>query len=329
MSITVGILQGGTNSHETSSEEVNAIATDFVNESVVGTITNTSGVAPATGGFAVNAQSTPDMTVAVSAGTAYVTGTPTSGNSQTFRVKNSASANVTISANSTGGTRYDWVYISLDADALKDPASDASDVATLVTSRSTSASTDNGTPPTYGYNIAVVTVANGASSITNGNITDKRTTFGINWKNPYNFSAYLNSDQTSVADATQTTVQLANEFNDTNGNYATGSYTYTCPIAGVYEFNGFLRASGTGISDAYVEVYINGSTSYTMGRSRLGGTTDTAVVASGTVQLLMSANDTVVMRGFVNVSSGTATFIGQTGGVTDACKFSGKLIHAS
>ena len=178
MSLTVSVLQGGTNSHETSSEEVNAIATDFVSEGVVGAITNTSGVAPATGGFAVNAQSTPDMTVAVSAGTAYVTGTPTSGNSQTVRVKNSASANVTIAANSTGGTRYDWVYIKLDPDKMKDPASDASDVATLTTSRSTSASTDNGTPPTYGYPIAVVTVANGASSITNGNITDARISTG-------------------------------------------------------------------------------------------------------------------------------------------------------
>lgn len=186
MSLVVSILQGGTNSHETSSEEVNFVKTDFFSQGVVGAITNTSGVAPATGAFAVNAQGTPDMTVAVSSGAAYVTGTPTSGNSQLFRVKNSASANVTISSNTTGGTRYDWVYIKLDPDKLKDPASDASDVATLVTSRSTSASTDNGTPPTYGYCIAIVTVANGASSISNSNITDKRarsttTTSQLGW----------------------------------------------------------------------------------------------------------------------------------------------------
>src|SRR5690242_15593287 len=106
MSITVSILQGGTNSHATTSEEVNYRSTDFTPQGVVGAITNTSGVAPATGAFATNAQGTPNMTVAVSAGTAYVTATPTSGNSQTLRVKNSASANVTISANSTGGTRF-------------------------------------------------------------------------------------------------------------------------------------------------------------------------------------------------------------------------------
>lgn len=174
MAITVSVLQGGANSHETTSEEVNFLATDLMSNGVVGVLTNTSGVAPATGGFAVNAQGTPDMTVAVSAGVAYVTATPTSGNSQRLRVKNSASSNVTISANSTGGTRYDWLYIKIDPDKAKDPNSGASDVATLVTSRSTSNTTDNGTPPTYGTLIAVVTVANAASSITNGNITDWR-----------------------------------------------------------------------------------------------------------------------------------------------------------
>jgi hypothetical protein len=174
MAITVSVLQGGTNSHQTTSEEVNYFATDFVTQGVVGTVTSTSGVAPMTGTFAINAQGTPDMTVAVSSGIAYVTATPTSGNSQILRVKNTTSSNVTISSNSTGGTRFDWVYIKIDPDKAKDPAVGATDVATLVTSRSTSATTDNGTPPTYGYAIAVVTVANGASSITNGNIADSR-----------------------------------------------------------------------------------------------------------------------------------------------------------
>lgn len=179
MTLTTSILQGGVNSHTTSSEEVNALSTDFVSEGVVGTISNTSGVAPMTGAYAVNAQGTPNMTVAVSAGVGYVTATPTSGNSQTLRVKNSASANVTIASNSTGGTRYDWVYIKIDPDKAKDPAVDASDVATLVVSRSTSSSVDNGTPPTYGTELAVVTVANGASSITNGNIRDIRQMSGV------------------------------------------------------------------------------------------------------------------------------------------------------
>jgi hypothetical protein len=175
----VSVLTGGTNSHETTSEEINAQYTDLMSDGIVGAITNTSGVAPATGNLAVNAQGTPDMTVAVSQGVAYVTGTPTGGNSQRFRVSMWASENVTIAANSTGGTRYDHIYIKLDPDTLANPNTAGDDVATLVASRSTSASTDNGTPPTYGYKIAVVTVANGASSIVNANITDSRVRTGV------------------------------------------------------------------------------------------------------------------------------------------------------
>lgn len=174
MTLTVGILAGGSNSHSTTSEEANALRTDSMSPGVIGVISNTAGVAPATGAFAVNAQGSPNMTVAVSTGVALTTATPAAGNSQLVRTSNSASANVTIAANATGSTRYDWVYINIDSTKAANPASDASDVATLVTSRSTSNTTDNGTPPTYGTLLAVVTVANGASSITNGNIADKR-----------------------------------------------------------------------------------------------------------------------------------------------------------
>lgn len=176
----VSVVTGGSNSHQTSSAEINGIATDFISQGVVGAVSNTSGVAPATGAFAVNAIGTPNMSVRVTNGVAYVTATPTGGTSQTFRVTMDSTEDVTIAANATGGTRYDWIYIKLDADKLVNPAVAADDVATLVASRSTSSSTDNGTPPTYGYNIAVVTVANGASSITNSNITDSRTQTGPN-----------------------------------------------------------------------------------------------------------------------------------------------------
>ena len=176
----VSVVTGGSNSHQTSSAEINGIATDFLSQGVVGAITATSGVAPTTGAFAVNAIGTPNMSVRVTNGVAYVTATPTGGTSQTFRVTMDATEDVTIAANATGGTRYDWVYIKLDADKLVNPAVDASDVVTLTASRSTSSATDNGTPPTYGYCLAVVTVSNGASSITNSNITDSRVRTGAN-----------------------------------------------------------------------------------------------------------------------------------------------------
>ncbi len=174
MALYTSILTGGTNNHTTTSEEANSLATDFISNGIIGTIGNTNSVAPMTGGFAVNAQGTPDMTVAVTAGAAYVAGTPSGQGSQEFRVRLSANENVTISANSSGSTKYDWVYIKIDPTAAANPNLAGDDVSSLVVSRSTSNSADNGTPPTYGYLIAVVTVANGASSITNGNIRDVR-----------------------------------------------------------------------------------------------------------------------------------------------------------
>lgn len=183
MTLFTNILTGGSNNHETTSEAANGLATDLVSEGVVGAITNTSGVAPATGGFAVNAQSPAAMAVDVSPGVAYVTATPSSQSSQTLRVRSTATEEVTIAANSTGATRYDWIYLSVDAANAADPAVAGDDVTTLVVSRSTSSASDDGTPPTYGYLLAKVTVANGASSIANASIADSRS----NITGPVNF----------------------------------------------------------------------------------------------------------------------------------------------
>jgi len=177
---TVSLLAAGSNNHAEAAANFNALGTDFIANGVVGAITNTSGIAPMTGAFGINAQATPNMTVQVSAGTAYVTGTPAGSVSQVFRCVDDTGTTVTIASNNTGGTRYDHVYISLDATKLAAPAADASDVLTFVASRSTSASVDNGTPPAYGYKLGVVTVANLAATITNANIADSRTQSGPN-----------------------------------------------------------------------------------------------------------------------------------------------------
>lgn len=225
MSIYTSLLTAGTNSHAESSENANAVATDLLSAGVNGVITNTSGVAPMTGSFAVNAQGSPNMTVAVSSGVAYVIATPASQDSQNLRVRNTASANVTISANSSGSTKYDWLYIKVDATKAANPASDASDVATLVTSRSSSSTTDNGTPPTYGTLLAVITVANGASSITNSNIADLRVrSVAVGGINDTNGNEVIKVSATSSAvneititnAATGNAPQIAASGNDTN-----------------------------------------------------------------------------------------------------------------
>lgn len=173
--ITTSVVSGGSNSHATSSAEINAPASDFVSPGVNGTVSLNSG-SGGTGSFCVNAQGTPAMLVDLKAGSAYIRATPSGQVSQVLRPYMSADyTSYAISANASGSTKYDWIYLSVDATKANNPASDASDVTAVFTSRSSSNTTDNGTPPTYGVLLAVVTVANGASSITNSNISDRRT----------------------------------------------------------------------------------------------------------------------------------------------------------
>jgi hypothetical protein len=305
MSIVTGILTGGANAHQTTSEEANAWATDFISEGIVGSVGSTNGIAPTTGSFSINAQGTPDMTIAVGSGTAYVTGTPSSQASQTFRVKNSASSNVTISANSSGSTKYDWVYIKLDATKLNTPNTAGDDVATLVTSRSSSASSDDGTPPTYGYPLAVVTVANGAVSITNSNIRDLRTQSTIS-----STTAGTSNDWYSTSLSPNTVTALGNRsyslvFNSTdltsyisNGMRLKLPRTVTPPTqcASLNGTNQYFNRTSAGLAamtftdDFVVSAWVklsSYSASSQLIASRYNGTSgwDLSVTAAGQIQL--------------------------------------------
>lgn len=282
MALLTSIMTGGVNNHPTTSEEANAWSTDFISEGIVGSYTNTSGVAPATGGFAVNAQGTPDMTVAVSAGVAYVQGTPTSQNSQTFRIKNTASSNVTISANSSGSTKYDWVYIKLDATKLNGPNVAGDDAATLVTSRSTSQSSDDGTPPTYGYPIAVVTVSNGASSITNGNIRDLRANCIVNLG-----SSSVSSGWTDLGYAPNTVTA--------NGNRSYSLVFNSVDLTGTVS-NGMRLKLPRTVTPPTQCTSLNGSTQYYSKTSPSGLSFTTAFTCSAWIKLSSYAAGGIIAR---------------------------------
>lgn len=122
-------------------------------------------------GFHVEAQGAPNMTVKVKAGKLIMTATPTSEAARRFSVVLSADANVTIPSNATGSTRYDIVYMKLPAANLQNPpvTGDFTEAVTLLTERHTI----SGEPltDTNGFILAEVTVANGAVSISNANIS--------------------------------------------------------------------------------------------------------------------------------------------------------------
>jgi hypothetical protein len=188
------VLQSGTNNYLTSAEHLNGIATDVLIRGVIGSVGSTSGVAPAVGSFAVNAQGSPNMTVAVSSGQAYVRATPTGGSAQSVRVTSDATENVTIAANSTGGTRYDFVYIKVDADKMNNPAVTGLDAVTFVTQRSTTQEVDSNGALANALLIAVVTVSNGASSISNSNIYDTRIPLSGGWNAANETWSYSSAD---------------------------------------------------------------------------------------------------------------------------------------
>lgn len=172
---TTSILTGGVNNHLTTSEEANYFATDFVTPGFIGSMTSTAGAAPTTGSYAPNAQGTPNMTIAVSPGVVYITTTPSGQATQILSTRMAASENVTHASNSSGSTKYDWVYITNNTTNAANPNVAGDNVSTFFVSRSTSNVTDNGTPPSNSQLIYIATVANGETGLTNAMIRDMRT----------------------------------------------------------------------------------------------------------------------------------------------------------
>ncbi len=140
--------------------------------------------------YKVEAQATPDMTVKVNTGKAYVANPS---GSMVYVSDLDANANVTIASNSSGNPRIDAIVIKLDLGVT--PNNYADNVASLVAVQGTpaaspSAPTDGEIQTAVGsgnpfYRLANVTVANGATSITNANISDQRSGVQLKLLNGY------------------------------------------------------------------------------------------------------------------------------------------------
>lgn len=308
-SIITSIVTGGTNNHATVAEEANAYATDFITQGVLGTITNTAGIAPTTGSFGVNQNTGSDMAIRVlgtgattnGQSTAYITCTPTSQDIQVLRARMSSnSTGYTINANSSGSTKYDWIYLQASATNAAVPDSAADNVVALYTSRSTSNTADNGAPPTFGILLAVVTVTNGATAITNTNIADKRTQLVftssgtlsvINLSNPNKFSAYRSGAWTP-GNGSYGKVPFETVLFDTGSNFDTTNNRFVVSKSGFYSFTTTINAPASSGSAFAVQFYKNGSV-FKQGNNiaPAGGGNQAVSSNSGLIQL--SATDYV------------------------------------
>lgn len=300
--LLTSVITGGSNSHATTAEEANAVATDFVTTGVVGAVGLNAG-SGGTGSFAVNADASPDMGVTIKAGQAYVTATPSGQNSQILRVRASTDYTAyTINANASGSTKYDWIYLTISAANANTPSSDGSNVASFVTSRSSSNTTDNGTPPTYGLVLGVVTVANGASSITNSNILDKRT------------QAVISNTGTALATGWNLVTQTPSSIT-ANGNRSYSVVFSSVDLTGSLATGMRLRTTRTTPAPTQC-TSLNGTTQYYSKSSPAGMTfTDDFVVSAWVKLSAYNASNQQDIAARYNGTSGWSLVITTTGQV--------------
>ncbi len=152
-----------------SDADLSNIAVNFLSAGVVGT-----------NDYKIEQQGTPNMTVKVNTGKAYIFNSALTMAYQSYL---DAIGSGTITANASGNPRIDAVVIKIDTGVT--PNNLASNVATIVVVAGTPAASpvaplDAAIQTSIGagnafFRLANVTVANGAASITTANISDTRT----------------------------------------------------------------------------------------------------------------------------------------------------------
>ena len=243
-------------------------------------------------GFGVTENSPADMSVNVGAGTCYVENSSWAANSvdtRFWRVVSTATENVSIDSNSSGNDRIDLICVKVDVATT--PNSDASNVASVVVVKGTPAASPVApSVPSNHLKLAEVYVADGATSITNSNITSSIVA-PIMWaellRKKYSFRAKLSTGQ-SIPDATNTTVQFDTEEYDTWGVYNASSYKFVAPVDGIYNFTAKVAYTSVA-ADKRVLIYIDvDGTPMIYGQDMYTGGTSVArreIIAVGDVKL--------------------------------------------
>ena len=161
----------------------------------------------------------------------------------------------------------------------------------------------SGTSLEIGSSGDTITIPSGATIVNSGTATN----FGFT---PYGASAYSNAAQ-SIPTGTNTKVLLPNEYTDTNGEFA--SSTYTVGTAGNYLVSAQIYENGETGSNVVWQVYI-----YKNGSLFLRGsqTTDYAVgytFSISSVVVPLAASDTIELYVFHNKGSNASINFDNTG----------------
>ena len=117
------------------------------------------------------------------------------------------------------------------------------------------------------------------------------------------FSAYAGSAQNGLSSNTYVKVALNTENFDTNSNFDTSNYRFTPTVAGYYQFNGALRATGTSITLITCSLYKNGS-EYVRGNQISGTLSGGNIAVVSSVIYCNGSTDYIELYGLVTASSG-------------------------
>jgi hypothetical protein len=135
------------------------------------------------------------------------------------------------------------------------------------------------------------------------------------------FSAFASSSQ-SVSNNTFTKVTLQTEVFDTNNNFASSTFTPT--VAGYYQINGLLRATGTSMTGAIAVLYKNGSV-YTYGQAFDGFSATSAQIMVSEVIYMNGSTDYVELYGYITATSPAFGYAANH----INCRFSGCLVRSA
>lgn len=118
---------------------------------------------------------------------------------------------------------------------------------------------------------------------------------------PTTLSVYSSSCHTGTAQTVGTTsftaVQLNNEVSDVHGDFNASTYTFTCPITGLYAIEGCVQVSDmTADKRVIARIYMNGNTSLAQKSIHASYVRDIQALVSKTVYL--TSGDTIQLEVF-------------------------------
>lgn len=185
-------------------------------------------------------------------------------------------------------------------------------MSSIIISGDTSGSITVAAPAVSGTNTATLPAATGTVMVS-GNMPA--------------FSAYRTGTQSGLASATSTKIQVQTEVFDTNSNYDNATnYRFTPTIAGYYQINAAVVATGTGLAYTQAIIFKNGS-AYAQG----GYVTTAAGEAGSSAASLVYMNgstDYLELYAYVSVTAGTGTVYG--GSIPQAQTFfNGSMVRAA